>query len=66
MSNDQRGAMSIEGFCAWAGIGRSLAYKEIEAGRLRIKKVGRRTLVTLEAAQNWLAALPAGGGENAA
>lgn len=54
------GAMSIDDFCRWAGIGRSLAYTEIAAGRLRTTKVGRRTLVTAEAASTWLAALPDG------
>lgn len=63
---EQRGAMSIETFCQWSGIGRSLVYKEIEAGRLRIKKVGRRTIITSEAAGSWLAALPDGDGRNAA
>lgn len=65
-TTEQRGAMSIETFCQWAGIGRSLAYKEIEAGRLRIKKVVRRTIITSEAAHSWLAALPDGDGRNAA
>lgn len=54
------GAMSIDDFCHWAGIGRSLAYTEIAAKRLRTKKVGRRTLVTVEAACAWLAELPDG------
>lgn len=63
---EQYGAMSIDAFCRWAGIGRSLAYKEIEAGRLRIKKVGRRTLITMDEARNWLANLPDGDAGNAA
>lgn len=62
---EQYGAMSIEDFCRWAGIGRSMAYKEIEAGRLRIKKVGRRTLVTMDVARAWLASLPNGDAGNA-
>ena len=57
-SQNDIGARSIEEFCRWAGIGRSLAYKEITAGRLKIKKVGRRTLITAEAAQTWLNGLP--------
>ncbi|MCF4124955.1 MULTISPECIES: helix-turn-helix domain-containing protein [Methylobacterium] len=65
-NTEQYGAMSIEDFCRWAGIGRSLAYKEIEAGRLRIKKVGRRTLITMDAARAWLANLPDGDAGNAA
>ncbi len=54
------GAFSIEQFCEWAGIGRSLAYKEIATGRLRTKKVGRRTLITLDDARSWLNDLPDG------
>ncbi|MFG1416725.1 DNA-binding protein [Xanthobacter sp. V0B-10] len=59
---DGHGALSILEFCKWAGIGRTLAYKEIECGKLRIKKVGRRTLITMDAARNWLDALPSGAG----
>jgi excisionase family DNA binding protein len=33
------------------GLGRSRIYEEIAAGRLRIVKSGRRTLVTVEALQ---------------
>jgi hypothetical protein len=54
------GAFSIQQFCAWAGIGRTLAYKEIESGKLRTKKVGRRTIITVDAAVAWLNALPDG------
>ena len=39
-------------------IGRTKAYQEIAAGRLRAVKVGRRTLITHDAAEAWLAALP--------
>lgn len=52
-------AFSIPEFCRRYGIGRTNAYHEIAAGRLRAVKVGRRTLITLDAAEAWLAALPA-------
>lgn len=58
----QLGAMSINDFCKWAGIGRSLAYEEIKAGRLETRKVGRRTIVTWVAAEAWLNALPVNSG----
>ena len=51
-------AFPIREFCRRYGIGRTVAYKEISAGRLRAVKVGRRTLITQEAAEAWLAMLP--------
>ncbi|RWB61873.1 helix-turn-helix domain-containing protein [Mesorhizobium sp. M8A.F.Ca.ET.208.01.1.1] len=54
----QRGAMTLQQFCEWAGIGRSLAYKEISSGRLRSVKVGKRRLVIFDSAVDWLHSLP--------
>jgi excisionase family DNA binding protein len=51
-------AFSIREFCRRYGIGRTNAYQEIATGRLRAAKVGRRTLITHDAAEAWLAALP--------
>jgi excisionase family DNA binding protein len=51
-------AFSITEFCRRYGIGRTNVYEQIAAGRLRAVKAGRRTLITLEAAEAWLAALP--------
>ena len=50
-------AFSINEFCRRYGIGRTSAYQEIAAGRLRAVKAGRRTLVTREAAEAWLGTL---------
>ena len=50
--------MSIETFCRWAAIGRSLAYEKMKAGRLETRKVGRRTVITYAAAEAWLHDLP--------
>lgn len=41
------------------GIGRTKAYEEINSGRLKARKVGKRTLVTEADAQAWLDSLPA-------
>ncbi len=38
-------------------IGRSLLYREIRAGRLQIVKIGRRTLVTTDALDQYVATL---------
>lgn len=50
-------ALSIEQFCARYSIGRTKTYAEIAAGRLRAGKVGRRTLIPVDSAEAWLAAL---------
>jgi len=51
-------AFAISDFCRSYGIGRTTAYAEIAAGRLRAVKAGSRTLITCDAAEAWLAALP--------
>ena len=55
-------AYTIKQFCEEFGIGRSLAYAEIAAGRLRSRKVGKRTLVLRSDAEKWAALLPDGNG----
>lgn len=47
----------ISEFCLAAGIGRTRAYEEIAAGRLRVVKFGRSTLVLAADAQAFLANL---------
>jgi excisionase family DNA binding protein len=37
------------------GVGRSTIYAEISKGNLRIRKVGRRTIVAMDDLRNWLA-----------
>jgi len=51
-------AMSIGVFCETYGIGRTKTYEEIKSGRLRVRKVGRRTIVTADDAEEWLSTLP--------
>jgi hypothetical protein len=51
-------AFSVDQFCQLYGVGRTLAYAEIKAERLLASKAGRRTLISFEAAEAWLAALP--------
>ncbi|CAO3416008.1 hypothetical protein [Azospirillum endophyticum] len=52
------GAMNILDFCKWSGIGRTAVYEEINSGRLKVRKCGRRTLVPTEEAVAWLKSLP--------
>ncbi len=54
-------AYSIPTFCSTYSIGRSLAYKEIKKGTLKVVKVGKRTLIPIQAAESWLNDKMAGG-----
>ena len=38
-----------------SGCGRSTLYAEISKGSLKIRKVGRRTIVAMDDLRNWLA-----------
>jgi hypothetical protein len=53
-----RRAMSVPEFCQRYGPGKTSAYQEIQAGRLRARKVGRRTIITQDDAEDWLRRLP--------
>lgn len=55
MSNANAGAMSFVLFLEWASIGRTKAYAEARAGRLKLTKVGAKTLVLRADAEAWLA-----------
>ena len=54
-----RGAMSVNDFAVWAGIGRTTAWKEIREGHLRAVKVSARTIIRVVDAEDWLASRPA-------
>lgn len=51
-------AVSIEEAARRAGVGRGYLYQQITQGRLRARKAGRRTLVTLADLAAWLEQLP--------
>ena len=51
-------AMSIAEFCERYGPGRTKTYEELKSGRLRGRKVGKRTIITEDDAENWLRCLP--------
>ena len=52
-------AYRVEEFCGRNRIGKTKFYEEVYAGRLKIFKVGRRTLVSRAAAENWIRQLEA-------
>ena len=55
-------AMSIAEFCERYGPGRTKAYEELKSGRLRGRKIGKRTIITEDDAEDWLQHLPVIGG----
>ena len=44
--NDDVGAYSVDQFAHIFGLSRSAVYAEIRAGRLKVSKIGTRTVVT--------------------
>jgi len=53
-----RKAFGIDEFCQVFGVGRTTTYSEIKLGRLRARKVGTRTLIASDDADDWLRKLP--------
>jgi predicted DNA-binding transcriptional regulator AlpA len=58
MSQEQKLAYSISDVVRISGLGRSFIYEEINAGRLKVKKAGRRTLALAADVEHWLSSLP--------
>jgi len=51
-------ALSIQEFTEQYGIGRTSVYEELKAGRLHGRKIGKRTIITVDDAEEWLRNLP--------
>jgi hypothetical protein len=51
-------AMSIARFSEDYAIGRTRAYEELRSGRLRGRKIGKRTIINQDDAEAWLQQLP--------
>jgi hypothetical protein len=51
-------AMSILQFSENYGVGRTKIYEELSSGRLRGRKIGKRTIITEDDAEDWLQKLP--------
>jgi excisionase family DNA binding protein len=57
-ANPQPEALTIVEAKVRAGCGRLMIYQEIQSGRLRARKLGRRTLILAADLSAWLANLP--------
>jgi len=62
MQEINQGVMTVDEFCGWARIGRSKFYQEVNEGRLPLRKIGRKSVVTIPDALSWLNGLPAAEG----
>jgi Helix-turn-helix domain len=51
-------AISVNEFCDSYDVCRDTCYSEIRRGRLRVRKLGKRTLILRADAQAWADALP--------
>lgn len=60
MSNSdiKREGLSIPEACAVAGVGRTKIYEAIEDGRLKARKLGKRTIILRTDLQDFLQTLP--------
>lgn len=56
--NSSKGAFSVEEFLHWASIGRTKFYDEVKSGRLKLRKIGRKSVITISDAHDWLDNLP--------
>lgn len=54
MGKADRIAGSVNEFCSAVGIGRTLFYREVRQGRIRILKAGRKTLVPVAEREAYL------------
>ncbi|MFO1136035.1 MAG: DNA-binding protein [Rhodoblastus sp.] len=52
-------SFSPEGLADATGTGRTAVFGEIKAGRLKARKLGRRTIILRQDAEAWLQSLPA-------
>jgi excisionase family DNA binding protein len=50
--------LSVAEFCHQYGIGKTMAYAEMSAGRLPFVKRGRRRLIPVDGAEAWAAPTP--------
>lgn len=61
MNQLNKKAFSIKEFSEVVSLGKTRIYEEIKSGRLKVCKIGRRTIITDQAADEWLQSLPEGG-----
>lgn len=51
---------TVNEFLTWSRISRQTFYREVAAGNIVVRKLGKRTLIDREEAERWFNALPTG------
>jgi len=59
MDFSTREAFAVREFCARYGICRQTFYDELKRGRIKAKKLGKKTVILRSDAENWASSLPA-------
>lgn len=57
--------LTVADFCSRYSIGRTSLYREVNAGRLKLRKFGSATRIARKDAERWAESLPGYGGEAA-
>jgi len=57
-SSEQTAAFTVVEFLDWARIGRTTFYSQVNEGKIKTRKLGKKTLILREDALAWLNALP--------
>jgi hypothetical protein len=58
MKDSYQRSFSVKSFCERNEVGKTTVYGEINTGRLRARKAGKRTIITDEDEAEWLKNLP--------
>jgi excisionase family DNA binding protein len=54
----EKHALTIHEACSYSGIGKTKIYEAINAGKLKARKVGKRTLILSDELREFLSSLP--------
>jgi hypothetical protein len=50
--------MTVPEFCSWARVGRTTLYAEVKAGRIKLRKIGAKSVILRSDGDEWLHSLP--------
>jgi predicted site-specific integrase-resolvase len=60
MIPESKNALRPKEFCQRNSVGMTTFYQEVKNGRLKVRKVGKATIIPIEQEREWLESLPVG------